>query len=78
MLASENGGSAILSYELQIYNTSLSNWISLVGGSDSFSLQNSFIATKGISKGKTYQFRYRAWNINGAGPFSNVGYITAA
>jgi hypothetical protein len=63
---------------LQIYNTTVTTWLSLVGGVDNFSLQNIFIATYGILKGKTYQFRYRAWNVNGAGLFSNVAYLTAA
>lgn len=78
MLTSENGGSAILSYELLIYNTTISAWTSVVGGSGAFSLQNTETVTSGIEKGKTYQYKYRAWNINGAGPYSSVGYLTAA
>ena len=29
-------------------------------------------------KGETYQLKYRAWNVNGPGEFSEIGYITAA
>jgi len=34
----ENGGSTILSYEVAIYNLTTGSWVSLVGGSDNFSL----------------------------------------
>ena len=78
LASSLNGGSDILSYELQVYNYTMSSWISIIGGEDNFSLQNTYTYGKGISKGKSYQFRYRAWNINGAGAFSDVAYITAA
>jgi len=74
----ENGGSKILSYELEIYNNTLSEWTSIVGGEGNFSLANSFTHFKGITKGKTYMFRYRAWNINGPGPWSDIAYIKAA
>jgi hypothetical protein len=29
-------------------------------------------------KSSSYQFRYRAWNVNGAGEWSLTGYIVAA
>jgi len=31
-----------------------------------------------VVKGVTYQLRYRAWNINGAGLWSKDGYVLAA
>ena len=34
--------------------------------------------TDNISKGVTYQLKYRAWNINGPGELSEAGYIKAA
>jgi hypothetical protein len=74
----ENGGSKILSYELEIYNSTVSEWTSIVGGDGNFSLANSFTYFKGITKGKTYMFRYRVWNINGPGLWSDISYIKAA
>jgi hypothetical protein len=49
----ENGGSKILSYELEIYNSTVSEWTSIVGGDGNFSLANSLTYFKGITKGKT-------------------------
>ena len=74
----ESGGSKILSYELEIYNSTISEWTSIVGGDGNFSLANSFTYFKGIAKGKTYMFRYRVWNINGPGLWSDISYIKAA
>jgi len=42
-----------------------------------FTLAQSFIITKGIEKGKTYAFRYRAINAVGAGPWSDITELTA-
>jgi len=39
-----NGGSAILSYELQIYAYPTSSWLSLVGQEGAFTLANTFTA----------------------------------
>lgn len=76
--SSETGGSAITSYELQMYDRDTSTWTSLVGNSSDLSLATSFIVTDGINKGSTYTFRYRAFNANGAGGFSDLGYLVAA
>lgn len=67
-----------MSYELQIYDRTVSSWISIAGGEGSFSLLNSQVYSVNIAKGETYQLRYRVWNINGPGEFSEVGYIQAA
>lgn len=75
--ATSNGGSDITSYELQMYLVSNSSWVSLVGG-NSPSLTNTYIASQNISQGVTYSFRYRAYNVNGAGDFSPIGYLLAA
>lgn len=75
---SENGGSDITSYELQIYNITTSTWISLIGTKYEPSLSNTVIVESGIEMGETYAFRYRAWNINGAGSFSDISYLVAA
>lgn len=42
------------------------------------SLSDTFTVNDGIEKGKTYSFRYRARNVNGAGQYSDVAYLTAA
>ena len=78
LLSSENGGSEITSYELQIYNKTSSSWEALTGEAEDPSLTNSFILSEGVTIGETYEFRYRAHNINGAGGFSNIGYLVAA
>ena len=49
-----------------------------MGGEGEYSLQLLYIQETGISKGKTNQFRYRAWNINGASDFSEISYLMAA
>lgn len=78
MLEAANGGSEIVSYELSIYNQTLEQWQSIQGGEDQFSLLNEAVYEQGIEKGTTYQLRYRAWNINGPGQFSETGYVQAA
>ena len=73
-----NGGSDITSYELQIYSITNSSWISLVGGTSAPSLTNTYTINSGITQGVTYSFKYRAFNVNGAGDFSSIGYLVAA
>lgn len=73
----DNGGTPILSYELQMGSTNLKDFVS-IQGVDPYSLALSFVVTKGIEKGKTYAFRYRAVNAVGAGPWSAVVEVTAA
>ena len=75
---SENGGSDITSYELFVYNTTTSSWISLIGAQYEPSLSNSFIVEDGIEIGETYAFRYRARNVNGPSNYSDIGYLVAA
>lgn len=62
----------MLSYELQMYDYPSSRWASLVGGLGAATLATSYTQQEGIEKGRSYMFRYRAWNVNGAGPFSEV------
>lgn len=52
--------------------------MSVTGGLNNFSLLNTKVYAVGIGKGETYQLRYRAWNINGPGEWSETGYIKAA
>ena len=78
LLLSENGGTDITSYELQMYDKITSTWNSLIGGTNDPSLSNSFIISTGLKMGETYEFRYRAFNVNGASNWSNIGYLVAA
>ena len=74
---SMNGGSAVLSYELEIYDYDASQWKSLVGGNGTFTLAASFTA-EGLERGRIYMFRYRAWNVNGGGSYSPIAHLLAA
>ncbi len=70
----ETGGSAILSYNLQV-DDGAGSFIDVFGWSkDTLSLSATVKAKKGI----TYAFRYRAKNIYGWGDFSPLTYILAA
>lgn len=76
---SENGGSPILSYDLQIDYSNGDGFKSLIGG-DGFdhSLETSLIVEQNIVTGAIYRFRYRTLNINGWSEFSPITYIKAA
>lgn len=74
----ENGGADIISNELQIYDRTVQSWVTIAGGEGAFSLLTSQVYSKNIEKGETYQLKYRVWNINGPGQFSEIGYIQAA
>ena len=73
----DDGGSPILSYELQMGSSILKDFIT-ISGLDPQTLSLYFIVTKGIEKGKTYAFRYRAINAVGAGDWSPITQINAA
>lgn len=47
-------------------------------GADPHSLHLSFTVTKGLLKGETYVFRYRAINLIGAGEWSSMAKLKAA
>lgn len=50
-----------------------------MGQEGAFTLATTFTAEEEfIEKGATYMFRYRAWNVNGAGEWSDVSYLVAA
>ena len=74
---SDNGGTPILSYELQMGSDYLQDF-ETVQGQDPQLLVLSFIVTRGIEKGRMYAFRYRAINGVGAGPWSTITEVTAA
>jgi hypothetical protein len=72
-----NGGSTIISYELQMGSLSLNDFQS-VNGEDPHSLALSFTVTRNIQKGKYYAFRYRAINSVGPSEWSPFGKVQAA
>jgi hypothetical protein len=77
LLVSENGGSAILSYEIQMDNGNGGSFVSLIGGSSN-SMETVYLISTGITVGTLYRFRYRALNTNGWSEFSPINYIAAA
>lgn len=76
--AAENGGADIKSYEIQIYNQTEARWQSIRGGLANFTLETEIHITTGIESGQQYLFKYRAWNINGGGEFSETEQLLAA
>lgn len=78
--SSETGGSAILSYALEVDDGAGGSFNEIVGGSPStepYTL-NSRVVTTAIVSGAAYRARYRAYNVHGWGDYSPVGTITAA
>ena len=73
-----NGGSTVLTYNLQWdAGTSGATWTNLLGSS-SDSLLTSYTKTTDITSGTTYQFRVRAKNVWGYGDWSSVLSVLAA
>lgn len=68
---SDDGGSPLLSYELQMGSLTFNDFKS-IAGSELHSLQTFFTVTQGIEKGAHYAFRYRAVNQVGAGEWSDT------
>lgn len=73
----DDGGSAVLSYELQMASPLLNDWVPLVG-SDPHSLSLEYTVATGLVRGDDYAFRYRAINQVGAGPWSETVIVKAA
>lgn len=79
LLASENGGSDILSYEIQMDDGQGGDFYSLAGGETAGdSLATTYTIGQDIQDGGLYRFRYRARNVNGWSSFSAIAYIRAA
>lgn len=70
------GGSTILSYELQ-WNQGTGSWQSLVGYNP-FSTATTYVTPSTLTTGQQYQFKYRAANAQGWGPFSDAVTLVAA
>jgi len=72
------GGAQIVSYNLQWDKaTNGVSFDDVIGFSPS-SLALTTVLTNGITGGYTYQFRVRAKNVHGWGPFSTVFSVKAA
>ena len=56
---------------MQIGSLLLTDFVSVVGD-DPHTLQLNFIITRNIEKGSEYAFRYRAINLIGTGPWSDI------
>lgn len=70
--STNNGGSAILNYQIQYDDGYRGPYTSV------YTLSPSITVTNSIVRGNIYRVRYRAQNFNGWGDFSDVGYIKAA
>lgn len=75
--APDNGGSPIISYELQMDDGMNGDFYSIIGF-DVNSLLTAYTITTGIVKGREHGFRYRARNSIGWGDFSDETSILAA
>ena len=76
-LDTQNGGSAILSYNLQWNAGSGEVNVNLAGYSTAY-LHSFLTVTSGVTAGALYNFRYRARNVYGWGEFSDQVTIKAA
>lgn len=65
----------ILSYNLELFDTELEAFVEVVGETTAYT-QLSYTKTD-IVKGKEYNFRIRARNENGFGPYSEITAHTA-
>ena len=73
----DDGGSPILTYELQMDDGAGGDFVSLTGFSP-YSMIQHFTVVENVSKGRVHRFRYRAKNAVGWGPFSQEASILAA
>lgn len=69
-----DGGSDILTYELQMDDGKGGDFVSLIGYEENY-LKLTYIVEGNITKGKLYRFRYRTKNSVGWSLFSDTGFI---
>lgn len=74
---SQNGNSAIISYQLDI-DDGEGGAFRPVGGYDPISLKTIYSIREGIVRGRTYRLRYRTLNGVGFSQYSPLLYATAA
>lgn len=75
--APDDGGSPLVSYEVQMDDGLGGDFVSL-SGKDLNTLVTHLTVTQGIKKGRVHRFRYRAKNAVGWGDFSDEASILAA
>jgi hypothetical protein len=73
-IPASNGGSPIISYQLQIRYKPNENWVSELGDK-SENLQLLFRVRRNVSQGSYIEGRYRAKNKNGWSSYSNSGFL---
>lgn len=78
----EAGGSPVVGYDMQIDDGHNGEFRFVLGGDRSASTLATSVfltaANDGIEAGLTYRVRYRAINVIGEGPWSDIAYIRAA
>lgn len=77
-LASMSGGADIISYEIQIDDGVNGAFYTILGGEEAYTLDSEITVTSSIVKGRQYRLRYRAINLIGNGPWSDLAYVTAS
>lgn len=75
--AAMDGGADIISYEIQI-DDGLNGPFRTVLGGDGYTLDTQILVTSDIIKGRQYRLRYRAINVIGSGPWSDLKYVIAS
>lgn len=76
-IITDDGGSDILSYSLEIDDGTGGDFKPVVGYVSDFLLLE-FLITNGINKATVYRLRYRSRNIIGWSDYSPIAYILAA
>jgi len=76
-LATGGDSLTITSYELEWYDTANTIWAPLQGAVGSESTLTTFEHNSGITAGADYQYRVRAYNQYGPGPYSDTVTIKA-
>lgn len=78
LLSPNDGGDTVTSYNLQYRESQESlEWIDLTGVETPYT-ETTYSVTSDITVGGTYEFRYRAKNSQGLGPFSEELQLVAA
>lgn len=81
IVSPNDGGSEVLSYQLEMDDGEGGDFVVLVGGGaseDEYFLKLTYTVYSGISEGSTYRFRYRSLNSVGWSDYSPITYIMAA
>ena len=78
LLDAESGGADIISYEIQIDDGLNGAFYTVLGGEEGYTLDSEITITKNIVKGRQYRLRYRAINLIGNGPWSDLAYVVAS